>query len=81
MLLIGKRGARITTIFCQDYIGNASRRPPQNLISKERAQWNTSWARLPKFEVSMEPIISQSLFVNLINIIMFMEQIFQDISK
>ncbi len=55
--------------------------PPQNLISKEKAQWSTSWAGLPKSEVSIEPIVSQSLSTNPMNRVMFMEQIFQDISK
>jgi len=36
---------------------------------------------LPKFEVSREPIVSQSLFTNPINKAMSMEQIFQDINK
>jgi hypothetical protein len=26
--------------------------PPKSLNQKEKAQWNTSWARLPKVEVS-----------------------------
>jgi hypothetical protein len=55
--------------------------PPQNLIPKEKTQWNTSWARLPKSKVSTKPIVSQSLFVNHINKVMSMEQIFQDINK
>jgi len=50
--------------------------PSQNMIPKEKAQWSTSWARVPKFEVSIEPIMSQSLFNNPINRIMSMEQIF-----
>jgi hypothetical protein len=53
--------------------------PPKNLIQKEKAQWNTSWARLLEFEMSIEPILSQSLFVNHVNKVMSMEQIFQDI--
>ncbi len=55
--------------------------PPQNLIMKEKTQWNTRWARLPKSKVSIEPIVSQSLSVNPINRVMSMEQIFQDISR
>jgi hypothetical protein len=55
--------------------------PPQNLIPKEKTQWSTSWVRLPKFEVSTEPIVSPSLSSNPINKVMFMEQIFQDINK
>jgi hypothetical protein len=55
--------------------------PPQNLIPKEKAQWNTSWVGLLRSEVSIEPIVSQSLSNNPVNKIMFMEQIFQDINK
>jgi len=54
--------------------------PPQNLIPKEETQWSTSWARLPKFEVSTKPIMSQSLSSSPINEVMFMEQIFQNIN-
>ncbi len=36
---------------------------------------------MPKLEVSIEPIVSQSLFPSPINKIMSMEQIFQGISK
>jgi hypothetical protein len=36
---------------------------------------------LLEFEVSTEPIVSQSLFVNPINKVMFVEQIFQGINK
>jgi hypothetical protein len=55
--------------------------PPQNLIPKEKTQWSTSWVRLQKFEVSIEPVVSPSLYSNPINKVMFMEQIFQDINK
>ncbi len=55
--------------------------PPQNLIPKEKTQWSTSWVRLPKFEVSIEPVVPPSLSSNPINKVMFMEQIFQDINK
>jgi uncharacterized protein (DUF488 family) len=55
--------------------------PPQNLITKEKTQWNTRWARLPKSKVSIEPIVSQSLSINSINRVMSMEQIFQDINR
>jgi hypothetical protein len=55
--------------------------PPQNLILKEKAAWSISCARLQKYEVSIELIVSQSLFANPNNRVMFMEQIFQDISK
>jgi hypothetical protein len=34
--------------------------PPQNLIPKEKAQWSTSWVRLPESKVSTELIVSQS---------------------
>jgi hypothetical protein len=50
--------------------------PSQNLIPKEKAQWSTSWVGLPKSEVSIEPIMSQSLSDNPIYRIMSMEQIF-----
>jgi hypothetical protein len=50
--------------------------PPQSLNQKETTQWNTSWARLPKIEVSIEPIIPQNLYDIPNNKIMFMEQIF-----
>jgi hypothetical protein len=36
---------------------------------------------IAKIEVSIETIMSQSLFANPINRVMFVEQIFQDISK
>jgi hypothetical protein len=51
------------------------------LIPKEKTQWNTSWAKLPNFEVSIESIVSQSLYASPINKVMSMEQIFQDINK
>ncbi len=54
---------------------------PQNLIPKEKAHWNTSWARLLEFEVSTKLVASQSLFANPINRVMFMKQIFQDINN
>jgi hypothetical protein len=37
--------------------------------------------RVAIFEVSTEPIVSQRLFVNPINQVMFVEQIVQDINK
>jgi hypothetical protein len=49
------------------------------MILKEKTQWNKSWARLPESEVFTKPIVSQSLFVNPINKVMSMEQIFQNI--
>jgi hypothetical protein len=55
--------------------------PPQNLIPKEKTQWSIGLARLPKSKVSVEPIVSQGLYVNPINRVMSMEQIFQDINK
>jgi hypothetical protein len=55
--------------------------PLENLNQKEKAQWSTSWAWLPEVEVSTKQIVSQSLFVIPNNIVMSMEQIFQDISR
>jgi hypothetical protein len=55
--------------------------PTKNLNQKEKAQWSTSWARLPKVEVSTKPIVPQNLSVIFNNKIMSMEHIFQDISK
>ncbi len=55
--------------------------PLKNLISKEKTQWNTSWAWLLKCDVSREPIVSQNLSTNPINKVLCMEQIFQDINK
>jgi hypothetical protein len=55
--------------------------PPQNLIPKEKTQWNTSWVRLPKSKVSTKPIMSQILSTTPINKFMFMEQIFQNINE
>jgi hypothetical protein len=37
--------------------------------------------KLPEFEVSIEPIVSQSLSISPVNRVMSMEQIFQDINK
>jgi len=55
--------------------------PPQNFISKEKAQWNTSWVGLLESKVSTKLIISQSLSIKPINTIMSMEQMFQDINR
>jgi hypothetical protein len=55
--------------------------PLQNLIPKEKTQWNTSWAKLLESKVSTKLIVSQSLSTSRINKIMYVEQIFQDISK
>jgi Glu-tRNA(Gln) amidotransferase subunit E-like FAD-binding protein len=55
--------------------------PPKKLNQKEKTKWSISWVGLPKIEVSTKPIISQSLSANFNNIIMCMEQIFQDINK
>ncbi len=55
--------------------------PTKNLNQKEKAQWSTSWARLPEVEVSTKPIVPQNLSVIFNNKIMSMEHIFQDISK
>jgi hypothetical protein len=54
--------------------------PPQNLIWEEKTQWSTSWTKLQKFEVSIKPIVSQSLSISPINKIMSMEQnVFQQL--
>jgi hypothetical protein len=37
--------------------------PPQNLITKEKTQWSTNWAGLPKSKMSTEPIVTQSLSI------------------
>jgi hypothetical protein len=50
--------------------------PLEILIKKGKAQWSTSWVGLPIFEVSIKPILSKKLFINPINKVMFMEQIF-----
>ncbi len=36
---------------------------PENLNQKEKTQWSTSWARLPKAEVSTKPIVPQNLSI------------------
>jgi len=48
--------------------------PPQNLIPKEKTHCNTSWVGLPEFEVSIKPIVSQSLSPSPINKIMFVNK-------
>jgi len=53
----------------------------ENLNQKEKAQWDTSWARLLEVEVSTEPIVPQNLSIIPNNKIMSMEQIFQNINK
>jgi hypothetical protein len=53
----------------------------KNLNQKEKAQWSTSWARLPEVEVSTKPIVPQNLSAIFNNKIMSMEHIFQDIIK
>ncbi len=55
--------------------------PLESLNQKEKAQWSTSWARLPQTEVSIKPIIPQNLFVILNNKTISIEQIFQNINK
>jgi hypothetical protein len=35
--------------------------PLEKLIQKEKAQHNTSWVGLPKFEVFIEPILSKKI--------------------
>ncbi len=55
--------------------------PSKNINQKEKSQWSTSWARLLEAKISIEPIMSQSLFAIPNNIVMSMEQIDQDINK
>jgi len=55
--------------------------PLESLNQKEKIQWNTSWAKLPKIEMSTKPIVPQNLSTIPNNKDMFMEQIFQDINK
>ncbi len=55
--------------------------PPKNLNQTEKTQWSTSWAGLPEVEVSTKPIVPQNLSAIFNNKIMYMEHIFQDISK
>jgi hypothetical protein len=55
--------------------------PSKNINQKKKSQWNTSWARLPEAKMSIKPIMSQSLFVIFNNIVMYMEQIDQNINK
>jgi hypothetical protein len=54
---------------------------PENLNQKEKTHWSTSWARLPKAEVSTELIVPQNLSIIPNNKVMFMGHIFQDINK
>ncbi len=54
--------------------------PPKSLNQKEKAQWSTSWARLPETNISTKSIIPQNLSVIPNNRVMSMEQLFQDIS-
>jgi len=53
--------------------------PLKSLNQKEKTQWSTSWARLPKIEVST--IAPKNMYVIPDNIFMSMEHIFKDISK
>lgn len=55
--------------------------PSQSLNQREKAQWNTSWVRLQKIEVSIELIVPKKLSIIPNNKVMSMEQIFQDISE
>jgi hypothetical protein len=55
--------------------------PPKNLNQTEKTQWSTSCAGLPEVEVSTKPIVPQNLSAIFNNKIMYMEHIFQDISK
>jgi hypothetical protein len=47
--------------------------PPKYLTQNEKAQWNTSWARLPKAEVSIKAIVPQNLSIIPNNKFMFMD--------
>jgi hypothetical protein len=47
--------------------------PPQSLNQKEKAQWNTSWVRLPKIKVSIELIVPKKLSIIPNNKVMSME--------
>jgi hypothetical protein len=78
--LIGKR-IRDYNKLLSILLRRCKQRPTKNLIPKEKKQWNISWARLPKLEVSTKPIVSQFFFANPINRIISMEQIFQDINQ
>jgi hypothetical protein len=53
----------------------------ENLIKKEKAQWNRSWVGLLKAKVSKKPIIAPSLFAIPNNKVMYTVQIFQYMSK
>jgi hypothetical protein len=55
--------------------------PLENLTQNKKAQWNTSWARLPEAEVSTKPIVPQNLFIIPNNKVMSMKHIFQDVNK
>jgi hypothetical protein len=55
--------------------------PPTSLNQKDKIQWSTSWARLPKTKVSTKSIVSQNLSTIPNNRDMSMEQIFQDMNK
>jgi hypothetical protein len=53
--------------------------PLKSLNQKEKTQWNTSWARLPKIEMSI--VAPKNMYVIPNNIFMSMKQIFEHISK
>ncbi len=55
--------------------------PLESLNQKEKIQWSTSWARLPKTKMSTKPIVPQNLSTIPNNRDMSTEQIFQDINK
>ncbi len=55
--------------------------PLENLNQKEKVQWSTSWARLPKTKVSTKPMAPQKIYTIPNNRDMSMEQMFQDINK
>ncbi len=46
--------------------------PPQSLNQKEKAQWSTSWARLPKTEVSTKPTVPKNMSIIPNNKVMYM---------
>jgi hypothetical protein len=46
--------------------------PPQSLNQKEKAQWSTSWAGLPKTAMSTEPIVPKNMSAIPNNKVMYM---------
>jgi hypothetical protein len=53
--------------------------PLKSLNQKEKTQWSTSWAGLPKIEMST--IAPKNMYVIPNNIFMFTKQIFENINK